>query len=158
MTYNSRAIEELIKHIKYSLEIGADIILTESDAQEIIKALEQEPCEDCISRQAALECCRNEWEEEVKIRLKSLPPVTPQPKIGHWIPVNERLPYNHEYIKNNGLFNVTDGNRTYSEWFDIYDTQKFGEPTISGFRVDYAVTAWMPLPTPYESQESEDEE
>ena len=63
-----------------------------------------------------------------------------------WIPVSERLPYNHEYIKNNGLFNVTDGNRSYSEWFDIYDTQKFGEPTMNGFRIDYAVTAWMPLP------------
>lgn len=45
-----------------------------------------EPCEDCISRQAALGCCRNEWEEEVKIRLKSLPPVNPQePKTGRWI-------------------------------------------------------------------------
>lgn len=72
-----------------------------------------------------------------------------------WIPVSERLPYNHEYIQNNGLFNVSDGNRSYSEWFDIYDTQKFGEPTMNGFRVDYAVTAWMPLPEPYRA-ESED--
>lgn len=32
---------ELIKHIKYSLEIGADILLTEDDAKEVIKALEQ---------------------------------------------------------------------------------------------------------------------
>ena len=70
-----------------------------------------------------------------------------------WIPVSERLPYNHEYRENNGLFNVSDGNRTYSEWFDIYDTQKFGEPTMYGFRVDHAVIAWMPLPKPYEPQE-----
>ena len=41
---------------------------------------DQQPCEDAISRQAALGCCRNEWEEEVEIRLKSLPPVTPQLK------------------------------------------------------------------------------
>ena len=73
-----------------------------------------------------------------------------------WIPVSERLPYNHEYRENNGLFNVSDGNRTYSEWFDIYDTQKFGEPTMYGFRVDHAVIAWMPLPKPYEPQESEE--
>ena len=72
-----------------------------------------------------------------------------------WIPVSERLPYNHEYRENNGLFNVSDGNRTYSEWFDIYDTQKFGEPTMYGFRVDHAVIAWMPLPKPYKPQESE---
>ena len=45
--------------------------------------IEQEPCDDAISRQAALGCCRNEWEEEVEIRLKSLPPVNPQPKTWH---------------------------------------------------------------------------
>lgn len=72
-----------------------------------------------------------------------------------WIPVSERLPNSHEYKTNNGLFNVSDGNRSYSEWFDIYDTQMFGEPTMSGFRVDRCVTAWMPLPTPFEPQESE---
>lgn len=72
-----------------------------------------------------------------------------------WIPVSERLPSRDEYIKNNGLFNVSDGNRSYSEWFDIYDKQRFGEPTMTGFRVDYAVAAWMPLPTPFEPQESE---
>ena len=64
----------------------------------------------------------------------------------HWIPCSERLPNHDEYIKNNGLFIVSDGNRSYSEWYDIYDKRKFGEPTMSGFRIDYAVTAWMPLP------------
>lgn len=70
-----------------------------------------------------------------------------------WIPVSERLPNRDEYIKNNGLFNVSDGNRSYSEWFDIYDKQRFGEPTMAGFRVDYVVTAWMPLPSAYERGE-----
>lgn len=72
-----------------------------------------------------------------------------------WIPVSERLPNHEEYIKNNGLFNVSDGNRSYSEWFDIYGKQRFGEPTMNGFRVDRCVTAWMPLPKPYEPQKSE---
>lgn len=59
---------------------------------EILKALEQEPCEDTISRQAALGCCRNEWEEEVEMRLKSLPSVTPKQKIGRWIAIeNEEM-------------------------------------------------------------------
>lgn len=40
-----------------------------------IEALEQEPCEDAISRKEAMQCCRNEWEEEVEERLKALPPV-----------------------------------------------------------------------------------
>ena len=70
-----------------------------------------------------------------------------------WIPCSERLPNNHECIKNNGLFNVSDGNRSYFGWFDIYDTKRFVKPTIAGFRVDNAVTAWMPLPQPYAERE-----
>ena len=76
-------------------------------------------------------------------------------ELPRWIPVSERLPSHDEYIKNNGLFNVSDGNRSYSEWFDIYDTQKFGEPTMTGFRVDCAVTAWQELPEPYKEGEEE---
>ena len=75
-----------------------------------------------------------------------------------WIPVSERLPNHDEYIKNNGLFNVSDGNRSYSEWFDIYEKKRFGEPTITGFRVDDAVTAWMPLPELYQSEITTDSE
>lgn len=69
-----------------------------------------------------------------------------------WIPVSERLPNHDEYIKNDGRFNVSDGNRSYSEWFDIYNTQRFGEPTMNGFRVDRCVTAWMPLPPSYQGE------
>ncbi|MBR2752842.1 MAG: hypothetical protein IKE02_03890 [Lachnospiraceae bacterium] len=65
-----------------------------------------------------------------------------------WTPCSERLPNHDECIKNNGLFNVSDGDRSYSEWYDN-DKRRFGEPTMSGFRVDYAVIAWMPLPEPY---------
>ena len=67
-----------------------------------------------------------------------------------WIPVSERLPTKEEYIANNGLFIVSDGNRTYAEYFDVYNSMKyFGEPTMNGFRVDRCVTAWMSLPEPY---------
>ena len=73
-----------------------------------------------------------------------------------WIPVSERLPNHDEYIKNNGLFIVSDGNRSYSEWYDnLYDKRRFGEPTMSGFHVDRAVTAWMPLPEPYKAESEE---
>ena len=66
-----------------------------------------------------------------------------------WIPVGERLPDREEYIANNGRFIVSDGERSYSEYFDIYDKKCFGEPTMYGFRVDRVVAAWMPLPKPY---------
>ena len=71
-----------------------------------------------------------------------------------WILVSERLPTKEEYIANNGLFIVTDGNRTYAEYFDVYNSMKyFGEPTMNGFRVDRCVSAWMPLPKPYREVE-----
>ncbi len=66
-----------------------------------------------------------------------------------WIPVSERLPTKEEYIANNGLFIVSDGNRTYTEYFDVYSSKYFGEPTMNGFREDRCVIAWMPLPKAY---------
>lgn len=75
------------------------------------------------------------------------------PKTGHWIPVSDRLPTKEEYIANNGLFIVSDGNRNYAEYFDIYDSKKFGELIVFGFRVDKCVIAWMPLPVkPYKAE------
>lgn len=58
----------------------------------IMDWLEQEPCEDCISRQAVIDMTGlSEWFDssdsynEFVIALSDLPPVTPQPKVGHWI-------------------------------------------------------------------------
>lgn len=56
-----------------------------------IKALKQEPCEDCISRQAVLDEMYKRRVDGDAITagfIKNLPPVTPQPKMGRWI-VNE---------------------------------------------------------------------
>jgi len=56
-----------------------------------IKALEQEPCEDAISRQATLDCLtatslkKFDFILDARDKIKNLPPVTPQPKMGHWI-------------------------------------------------------------------------
>ena len=122
----------------------------------IIDILEQESCDDCVSRAnliSKLEILERRYGSdfywETRKIVDKLPSVTLQPK---WILCSERLPNHDEYIKNNGLFNVTDGNRSYSEWFDIYETKMFGEPTINGFRVDCVVTAWMPLPEPYRGE------
>ena len=65
----------------------------EEDVGQAIKALEQEPCEDCISRQEAIlqvqrygvgcfdveEFSPEQCERFVISKLNSLPPVTPQP-------------------------------------------------------------------------------
>ena len=68
-----------------------------------IKALEQQPCEDAISRYAVKDWfCTNYCSEHNKCEhfekgdcnsmneLYSLPFVTPQPKTGHWIKVGDR--------------------------------------------------------------------
>ena len=53
-----------------------------------MKALEQEPCEDCISRQAVLDCLtatglkKFDFILDARYKIKNLPSVTPQPKIG----------------------------------------------------------------------------
>lgn len=65
-----------------------------------INALEQEPCGDAISRAEVLSHAKKDMGNgheqpfdyvEVDV-IKQLPPVTPAEKVGHWIPVSERLP------------------------------------------------------------------
>lgn len=79
------------------------------------------------------------------------------PSAQQWIPVTERLPNREEYIQCNGLFIVSDGDRAYAEYFDIYVKKCFGEPVMHGFRTDRAVTAWMPLPEPWEGEKNGDD-
>lgn len=62
-----------------------------------IKALEEKPCEDCISRQAVLEGvnryikkvqstgAKDDFISFEELVVKELPPITPQPKTGRWI-------------------------------------------------------------------------
>ena len=69
---------------------------------ELLKALEKEPCEDAISRQAVLDIIKFEYDwlldakghnddtriafHGMKSKVLALPPVNPQePKTGHWI-------------------------------------------------------------------------
>lgn len=51
----------------------------------IDKALNKELCDDCISRKAVIEITAETGALETQTRVKLLPSVTPQPKIGHWI-------------------------------------------------------------------------
>ena len=82
--------EEAIKNIKEHCYF-ANLIPQAKEALDIaIKALEQEPCEDAISRQAEMNCFKK-WQPYMATRLfdfekelSSLPPVTSQPKSGHW--------------------------------------------------------------------------
>lgn len=59
------------------------------------EALQQEPCEDCWSKQAVMDCFKK-WQPymatklgEFEKELTALPPVIPQQKVGHWIFVDK---------------------------------------------------------------------
>ena len=71
--------EEAIEHIN----IAINRTWKEKKCNEILDALKQEPCEDCISREAVLDLCDSK-DEEYKVRhlkedVECLPPVTLQP-------------------------------------------------------------------------------
>lgn len=160
-------VDALIADLEYDVELDAraldcldnesrrDIIQFDKDCKQnaidlLRKAPTAQPEQVCV----ATVTLTDEQVKEVAEKAKNAVISVIEPET-HWILCGERLPNHDEYIKNNGLFIVSDGNRSYSEWYDIYDKRKFGEPTMSGFRIDYAVTAWMPLPEPYKGGETE---
>ena len=128
-----------------------------------IKALEQEPCDDAISREAVdkyiarllsgyLYDGERERLEIFSAYLWELPSVTQ--KSGKWIPVSERLPEDNELV----LFSTKTDRVFEGRYFaDNTDRQwySFRDETFAWNNV---VTAWMPLPKPYKPQESEDKE
>ena len=63
-----------------------------NEVVKVINALEQEPCTDAISREDALMALTGEWTDSTDElihrfirRIRTLPPVTPAEKVGHWI-------------------------------------------------------------------------
>ena len=81
--------KEIMCKVTFYWELGEQT-LTQNQINEAldmaIKALEQQPCEDCISRQAVLDLINADWKYEgLETDVASLPPVTLQQKIGHWI-------------------------------------------------------------------------
>lgn len=59
-----------------------------------IKALEQEPCEDCISREQAIKQCGFGMTSLlIADCLRRLPSVTSQPKMGKWIDIWDKNDY-----------------------------------------------------------------
>lgn len=77
--------EEAKEFIAQSVKSDVDMALV-ADA---IKALEQEPCEDAVSRQAAIEAVEQAIynHDSAIMRLTELPSVTPAQKTGRWMPI-----------------------------------------------------------------------
>jgi len=72
--------------IVHMLEPQYDTDRIEDAVEMAIKALEQEPCADMVSRDAMWEVLQRLYgtEGELVEELMSLPPVLPMPKMGHW--------------------------------------------------------------------------
>lgn len=80
--------EEAIKELK--IEFAGEYDKQREAKNLAIKALEQQPCEDCINRKDTLaEFKRVYFDNDTVIRCAELvlggtPPVTPRPKMGRW--------------------------------------------------------------------------
>ena len=98
--------EEIIRNLKYTMEKHKNDTVNTFDTnisvmcKDILEYLEQEPCEDAISRQAVKDLfCRICMESNLCYRSKEtcedlklfdkLPSVKPQERTGHWIRFKE---------------------------------------------------------------------
>ena len=78
---------EMLQRLAYNIHGVMDVVDADN-CKNIIKALEKEPCEDCISRQEAINCVTsNEFRYKIVEDIKTLPSVTPKEKTGHWKPI-----------------------------------------------------------------------
>lgn len=82
------------KALKYrtagTVAYNAEWLKNHFDIERAVICGEQEPCNDCISRQAAIDAIwdgvnMDIYTREVKECLEQLPSVTPAEKVGHWI-------------------------------------------------------------------------
>lgn len=146
---------EAIEVLKNDIEICT--IQQQQACDMAIKALEQQPCEDCISRAEALKAIEKEkqrWEgtaryaiDECHTRIAELPQMSSSENPNKWIPVSERLP--EENITVIGTTKIDDIYKT--ELYDDCGEKKW----YANGNFDVPIIAWMPLPEPYKA-ESED--
>lgn len=97
--------EEIIKEIKDHLDDTYNIGFHEDAWEVILKSLEQEPCEDCISRKEFIKRyrawhyseygCKPSYDTIAIMLANSMPSVKAEPKQGHWIKSLDSYGNNH---------------------------------------------------------------
>ena len=140
---------------------------------ELNKALEQQPSEDCVSREQAIKTISTDiqlnlegrsgllkYSDEIKDiiktlldsqkkKLKALPPVIPTQR---WIPVSERLPEEDEDVQITYRYS---GKRIVGK---AYKMVKGWQLENGAWFPDEPVIAWQPLPKPYEEKRGNENE
>ena len=151
-------------------DLATQAIKEMEDLDTAIKSLKQPDSDACVNRQATLDaiikelCIKDESyllqsEKVIYNVVKNMPPATPTQR---WIPVSEGLPEEHEWIGTK-QFKTTISDNVYVT-FETPDGARFtdyirlqnGKPSLSkqceldAISKDIKLTAWMPLPKPYE--------
>lgn len=134
-------------------------------AVEIIESLEQESCEDAISRREAIKMFTYNYKGEripdydcdnfpvqiamktVKERLRALPPVNPAQK---WIPCSERLPDKAVLCCGENGEMIIGYPYEDDDYYTGYCAENDGTILVD-------CVAWMPLPEPYKLEPQEKE-
>ena len=92
-----------------------DHFIQDNVMEKLIEELEQEPCEDAISREQAInQCGFGMTSLLIADNLRKLPPVTPQPKTGHWISLDD---FRGKYNENGFVCSSCGGHSDYEENF-----------------------------------------
>lgn len=139
------SLKSKIKSLCYKGEIN------EKERDRIIRALEQEPCDDAISREDVIKIFGEvhplDYNKQSYIaNIQKLPSTTPKTR---WIPCCERLPERDENVltyHRNESFDYQ-----YVSWIDDYSGKWAG---FIGNLSD-EVLAWMSLPEGYKEEEGE---
>ena len=135
---NFDGIEKNLKEI----EEPSDMLSAEEIAKAFdvaFRALEQELCEDAVSKQAVLDLLENTNNGWIINEVNQLPSI--QPVTGKWIPVSERLPKVEQYAL------ITVHNQTKMCW---YQNGVFVDGEQNAYtKENEELVAWMPLPEPY---------
>lgn len=127
-------------------------------------SVKQDPCDDAISRQAAIDAMAKIEHDDIAQygcaipegfdsspaieALNDLPSVTPQPKMGRWIPVSKRLPEDRREVLVTAYWHET---------YQVMMASYFGDGlwwcvpfnNCGEHMQRLKPKAWMPLPTPY---------
>lgn len=160
----SEEAREWLRSIKDNYIHGGDEAFDNARSEALSmadEALRCKPCEDAVSRDLMTNtlgatCIAKRDEKGDLIALCSidnLPPVTPQPKTGRWIPVSERLPEkNGAYLAY--IINPSDAECRYIMTCEYFVGDCYGwcpdDETASN-----NVVAWMPLPEEYKAESEE---